>query len=224
MFGFMCLMQLALGADSIERAQALEEQGDDVGAVFVLEQAVKADPAWAMGRVELGRLELKQGAADTALHQLDIARSLAPENPRAHYLFALAAQESGFHNQSRRALEVALVLRQGYADAQMRLATMLVAEGDFRAAATELEHFLQKHPDANGARLQLADALERSGDKGGAERELRALLRLPALKVIAGRRLLSLLESQGKTAEAAALRSLVERPQRQLRELKPSGR
>lgn len=224
MFGFVCLVQFVLAADSIERAQGLEQQGNDSGAILILEQAVKADPSWAMGRIELGRLQLKQGAADTAFHQLDIARSLAPENPRAHYLFALAAQEAGFHQQSRRALEVALVLRGGYADAQVRLASMLAGEGDFRAAAKELQDYLHKHPEANGARLQLAEALERAGDAAGAERELRGLLRLPALKVIAGRRLLALLEAQGRKSEAAAVRSAVEPPQRQLRQLKPSGR
>ena len=212
------------GATPLEQAQVLEQGGDDTAAIAVLNTAVTADPRWAMGRVELGRLQLKQGASAAAFEQLDIARSLAPENPRAHYLFALAADEAGHRNESRRALEVALMLREGYADAQVRLAGVLAAEGDYRSAAATLRAYLGSHPEANGTRLQLADALERSGDHVGAERELRALLQVAALKVLASRRLLALLDAQGKWGEAQKLRQAIDPPKRQLRELQPSRR
>lgn len=218
----MWLLLTVLATTPLSEAQALEESGNDAAAIALLQAAVTADPRWAMGRVELGRLELKQGASESALVHLDIARSLAPENPRAHYLFALAAGEAGHRNESRRALEVALTLREGYADAQVRLASVLSAEGDHRGAATALRPYVATHPEANGARLQLAEALERSGDAAGAEKELRALLHVAALKVLAGRRLLALLDSQGRTTEAEKVRHAIDPPRRQLRELKPS--
>lgn len=214
----------AIAATPIEQAQALEAAGDDRGATKVLDQAVTSDPRWAIGRVELGRLELKLGEAESAWVHLDIARSLAPENPRAHYLFALASDDLGHRREARGALEVALALREGYADAQVRLASVLFAEGDFARAAATLKPYLAKHPEANGARLQLADALERSGDRKGAERELRQLLSHPSLKQLAGRRLVALLESAGKSAEAEKVRQQIDPPKRQLRELKPSRR
>lgn len=220
----MWALVLILAAAPLDEAQSLEQAGDDGAAIAVLEKAVRADPRWAMARVELGRLALKQGASDAALLHLDIARSLAPENPRAHYLFALAADEAGRRNESRRALEVALTLREGYADAQVRLAGLLSAEGDPRGAARVLEPYVQAHPEANGARLQLAEALVQSGDAKEAEHQLRGLLQVAALKVIAGRRLLTLLDSQGRTAEAEKVRQLIDPPRRQLRELKPSRR
>lgn len=220
----MWALLLLLMATPFEQAQALEQAGDDAGATALLEAAVRADPRWAIGRVELGRLQLKQGATQAAFQHLDIARSLAPENPRAHYLFALAADEVGRRAESRQALEVALVLREGYADAQVRLAGVLAAQGDSRGAARALRAYLSAHPEANGARLQLADALERSGDQAGAEKELRALLQVAPLKVLAGRRLLALLEAEGRTAEAAKLRQVLDPPRRQLRELQPSRR
>ncbi len=220
----MWALVLILAATSLDEAQSLEQAGDDGAAIVVLEKAVRADPRWAMGRVELGRLELKQGESDSALLHLDIARSLAPENPRAHYLFALAADEAGRRNESRRALEVALALREGYADAQVRLAGVLSAEGEPRAAARMLEPYVAAHPEANGARLQLAEALVQSGEAKEAEHELRALLQVAALKVIAGRRLVALLDSQGRAAEAEKVRLAIDPPRRQLRELKPSRR
>jgi Flp pilus assembly protein TadD len=216
------LALLILGTSPLEQAQALEQSGDDAAAIAVLEQAVSADPKVALFRVELGRLQLKQGTSDFALQQLDIARSLAPENPRAHYLFALAADEAGRRNESRRALEVALALREGYADAQVRLAGVLSAEGDDRGAAATLKPYVAAHPEANGARLQLAEALTRSGDVVAAEKELRSLLSVAGLKILAGRRLVALLDAQGRTQEAHKVRLSIDPPPRQLRELKPS--
>ncbi len=220
----MLALLVILAASPLERAQAMEQNGDDGAALEVLQIAVAGDPRWAMARVELGRLQLKQGASEQAFEQLDIARSLAPENPRAHYLFALAADEAGRRNESRRALEVALTLRDGYADAQVRLAGLLSAEGDDAGAARLLRPYVAAHPEANGARLQWAEALLKSGDAAGAEKELRALLQVGPLKVLAGRKLLALLDSQGRSGEAHKLRQSIDPPARQLRELKPSSR
>ena len=165
----MWALLVILSTTPLEQAQLLEAGGEDAAAIVLLASAVTADPLWAMGWVELGRLQLKQGVSDVALEQLDIARSLAPENPRAHYLFALAADEAGRRNESRRALEVALTLRAGYADAQVRLASLLSAEGDDLGAARLLRPYVEAHPQAHGARLQWADALALSGDAVGAE-------------------------------------------------------
>lgn len=215
---------LLCAASPLEAAQTLEQAGDDLAAIAGLEKAVTADPRWAMGRVELGRLQLKQGATDSAFLHLDLARSLAPENPRAHYLFALAADEAGRRKESRGALEVALALRAGYADAQVRLAGVLNADGEHRAAARVLEPYVAAHPEAHGARLQLAEALTQAGETKEAEHELRALLQVAGLTVIAGRKLLALLDSQGRASEAEKLRQAIDPPRRQLRELRPSAR
>lgn len=213
-----------LATAPLEQALALEQSGHDAAAIVLLEAAIRAEPRWAMGRVELGRLQLKRGASEEALHHLDTSRSLASENPRAHYLYALAADELGRRNECRRALEVALTLRDGYADAQVRLGSVLVAEGELNGAVKALRSYLDTHPDAGGARLQLADALERSADHAGAERELRALMQHPALRTLAGRRLAGLLEAQGRSLEAEKIRQAIDPPPRRLRELGRSSR
>lgn len=220
----MWMLLVLLGATPLEQAQSFEDVGDDQAAVAVLERAVGADARWAMARVELGRLQLKRGQGEAALHHLDVARSLAPENPRAHYLFALAADEVGHRNESRQALEVALRLREGYADAQVRLAGVLSTQGEHRAAAELLRLYVAAHPDANAARLQWADALEYAGDQAEAERVLRTLMQVLPLKVVAGRRLVALLDAAGRHGEAARVRESIEPPRRQLRPLPPSRR
>jgi tetratricopeptide (TPR) repeat protein len=223
---WMVLLLAATGAGTaLQKAQALEREGDDAGAAAVLESAVASDPTWAMARLELGRLQLKMGQrTDAAEVHLDIARSLAPENPRAHYLFALAADERGRRRDAVQSLEVALVLRDDFADARFRLAGLLYADGDFVRAATIYADYAARHPEATGARLQLASALERSGQEKQAEEELRRLMVHPTARVAAGRRLAELLERQGRNAEAQKVRQAVEPPKKRLRALRPSRR
>lgn len=220
----MIWLLLVLGASPLEQAQALEQRGDDAEAVRVLEAAVRDQPAWSIGRIELGRLELKRGEPEQALQQLDIARSLALENPRAHYLFALAAFDLGRAREGRGALEVALALRPDYADAQLKLGSTLLAEGDAAGAVQLLGRYAQAHPDANGARLQYAEALERSGELKRAEKELKNLFGVPALRQLAGRRLMALYEATNRHAEAVKLDNELTPDKRQMRELKPSRR
>lgn len=220
----LSLVALLLTATPLERAQSFEAAGDEARAITELQGAVRLEPSWAIGRVELGRLELSRGNADAALQHLDIARTLSPENPRAHYLFALAAIDAGRRNEARRSLEVALSLRDGYSDAQSRLANLLVADGEYAPAAELLAKYLAANPASNGARLQYAEALERSGRTKDAEHQLRALLDMPQLKTLAGRRLIALLEAQGRAVDAEKVRRVIDPPKRQLRDLKPSRR
>lgn len=218
------LLVLVLAATPLEIAQEWETRGDDGKAIAELTAAVTRDPGWSIGRVELGRLQLKQGLSDVALEHLDIARTLSAENPRAHYLFALAASDAGRTNEARRALELSLTLRADYADAQLRLANVLMAEGEFAPAAALLSKYVAAHGEDGGAKLQYAEALSRSGQHKAAEAQLRALLDKPNLKVLAGRRLVALLEAQGRAHDAEAVRKKVDPPKKPLRELKPSSR
>jgi tetratricopeptide (TPR) repeat protein len=221
-------VSMALGTaepGALDRARAQEEAGDVLAAIATLERAVAGDPLWVLARLELGRLRLAQGVkTDAALQHLDVARSLAPENPRAHYLFALAAEENRAPVQSRRALEVALALRPGYADAQYRLAGLLMSEGANAEAARLLQQFIAKQPAATDAKLLLATAQDRAGDYAGAEATLRELFALPGLKVVAGRRLAGVLDRQGRHAEADRVRAAIDPPKKPLRPLLPSKR
>ncbi len=218
------LLVLVLAASPLEIAQDWETRGDDGKAIAELTDAVTKEPRWSIGRVELGRLQLKQGQSETALENLDIARTLACDNPRAHYLYALAASDVGHRNEARRSLEVALALRDDYAEAQVRLANALMQGGEFSPAAELLAKYVAAHADDGGARLQYAEALARSGQSKPAEAQLRLLLDKPNLRVLAGRRLLALLEDEGRKADADALRKKLDPPKKQLRELKPSSR
>lgn len=206
-------------------ALELEKQGADGQALERLEQLVSVDPTWDLGRLELARLRLKLGAdAERAGWHADVARALSPENPRAHYLWALAQDEAGHREAATRALQVALTLRGDFADARFRLAGLLASQTRWSEAVTEWREYLRTAPNATGARLQLAQALEKSGELKAAERELRALLSIEAVRVPAARRLIDLLEHSQRHAEAVSIRRSLEAPGRALRPLKPSAR
>jgi len=203
----------------------LEKQGADAQALERLENLVSVDPAWDLGRLELARLRLKLGDdAERAGWHADVARSLSPENPRAHYLWALAQDEAGHREAATRALEVALTLRADFGDARFRLAGLLASQASWSEAVAQWREYLRTAPNATGARLQLAQALEKSGALKAAERELRALLLIEAIRVPAARRLIELLEHSQRHAEAVTIRRSLEAPGRALRPLKPSAR
>jgi tetratricopeptide (TPR) repeat protein len=206
-------------------ALELEKQGADSQAIQQLESLASVDPTFDLCRLELARLGLKLGEnPERAGWHADVARSLSPENPRAHYLWALAQDEAGHRGAATDALEVALTLRADFADARFRLAGLLSSQGRWREAVDQWREYLRIAPNATGARLQLAQALQESGQVKGAERELRSLLSLEGVRAAAARRLIELLELTKRHAEAVSLRRAIEAPQRALRPLKPSAR
>lgn len=222
----MCSAVLAAGPDArLQAALALEQQGDDAQALHDVEALVREQPTWALARLEAGRLRLKRGdAVDQAELDLDVARSLAPENPRVHYLWGLLLEERGRRDQAALALCVALTLRPDFADARFRLAGLDLSAGRFSQAIEGLSTYVSKHPDATAAHLQLATALEKSGDAKGAEKELRALAAAPATRTVALGRLADLLLRLGRVAEAQTVRSTLDGPHRTMRPLQRSGR
>lgn len=209
----------------LTEALELEKQGSDGQALEKLEALVATDPTWDLARLEAARVRLKVGSElERASWHADIARSLAPENPRAHYLWALAQDENGNQAEATRSLEVALALRADFPDARFRLAGLLSAQRRWPEAVTIWRTYVDSMPAATGARLQLAQALEQSGDLKAAEAELRALLKIDALRPVATRRLADLLDKTGHRDEASRLRRSLEQPARSLRPLKPSAR
>lgn len=217
------LFVVVFAADPLQAALALEAAGKDAEALVAVERVLRSDPSSALARLEAGRLRLKIGEdISLAEAELDAARSIAPENPRAHFLYGQVLEEQRRLPEAARAYEAALALRDDYDDARLRLAGLQVAARDFAGATAGYRKYTQAHPEATGARLQLAMALEKAGMESAAERELKALHALPATKEVAARRLADFYERQGKAKEAAKYRAFVDRPGRKLRPLLPS--
>jgi tetratricopeptide (TPR) repeat protein len=224
----LALTWLLLASDrdaQLREAQRLEQQSEEGMALAQLDALTRDNLLWALPRLEAARLRLKSGVElERAELDLEVARSLAPENPRAHYLFGLLSAERRRLAQARTAYEMALALRPDFGDAQLGLARVLAEEERFAASADVYRLYLTKHPAATAARLQFASALERSGREREAEEQLTALARAAETRRLGTQRLADFLERRGRGLEAANLRSAESSPGRRLRPLRPSGR
>ena len=149
------LLVLSLRA-SADEAAALEARGDDAGAYRAATAWARAHPGDPLARLEAGRLALKVGDhIDAAAMWLDPVTALVPENPRAHYLWALVEDARGRPGEARRAYETALTLRPTYDDATLRAAGAAAREGDVARAIGLYRSYLVRHPKAAGVRLAL---------------------------------------------------------------------
>ncbi len=220
-------LTLLLSPDPARLRQALahEQAGDDGRAKEALERLIRESPGWELARLEAGRLELKAGRAlGAAEWHLDAARSLAPENPRVHYLWGLLQVEKGRLDEAQRSFEIAVHYRPEFPEARLRLAGLHVARQAWRKAEAQYRAVLAADPGDVGSRMQLAAMLERQSRNDEAEREWLRLIAgnpsLPAPK----RKLAELYERTGRHAQADQLRRSLEPPKKKMRQLKKSRR
>ena len=219
---------LAAGADArLQQALALEQQGEDERALRAVEALVREQPSWALPRLEAGRMRLKRGEGiDAAELDLDVARSLAPENPRAHYLWGLLSSERGRPEQAASALRVALgparrLRRRALPAGRARLRRRALRRG--RGLARHLRGRAprgHRRPPA-ARRRRWREPARRQGRREGARGSSPPR---PATRAVALSRLADLLQRQGRVAEAASVRSALEAPHRAMRPLQRSGR
>lgn len=222
----LALTLAATGPHSLRAALALEQAGDDQAALSAMDAVVRDLPGWELPRIEAARLRLKLGRElDRASFDLDIARTIAPENPRTHYFTALAFEEAKADEAAIRSYRLALALRPTLDDARLRLAGALFANGALEAAEREYALLANRRPEWTHARLQWAATLESLGRMAEAEAVLVALRQADAASVVVIRRLAELYERAGRAKEAGVLRALLEpKPVRKLRPLPKSRR
>jgi tetratricopeptide (TPR) repeat protein len=209
----------------VNEALVLERAGNDPAALAWLDAKSRSDPSWALPRIEAGRIRLKSAQdLDRAELDLEAAMSLAPENPRVHYLLGLLMQERGVVPSARRFFEQALALRPEYEEANDRLGAIYFAAREYAAAEQCYRRWLKAQPDALGASYQLAATLDSEGKRSEAVAELQGVMaRSP--NPIAARRLADLYERNGQADAARRLRAAWDAPpRRSLRTLKKSRR
>ncbi len=208
----LCVLLSAADRSAMLRdALALEARGDDVAAVKALESLTQSQPGWELPRIEAARLRLKHGDEPWRVQaHLEMARAIAPENPRAHYLWGLLLEEQGKPKEAIEAFRIALTLRPDYGEARYRLGSRLFADGAAAEAATAFEQYAKTHPFQWGAQLIWAQALERAGQDDKAETVLKVLLKENAVKQVAGTRLVALYERTGQKKKAEAVKAALQ--------------
>lgn len=213
------------GPEELQAALALENQSKDQEAIVALEALASREPDWALPRLEAARLHLKLGTdLEGAKRHVSEALQLAPENPRAHYVWGLIREEEGAEDEAIAAFEKAVALREDYFDPRFRLAGLYFSRGRWEQAEQHYRAIAMADPGATTARLQLAAALEQLKRLEEAEEALLALREEQPLSVVVRRKLVEFYERTGQPRLADRVRRDDPSKQRKLRPLKPSRR
>jgi tetratricopeptide (TPR) repeat protein len=220
-----------LGSAADETAQVrsaltLEDKGNDAQALAILDQYAATDPQAALARIEASRIRMKSGQdLDRVQADLVAARNVAPDNPRADYLFGELMQERGNLVEAARSFERAVAIRIDYPEAHERLGAIYFDQGDWPKAEASYRAVASRRPERTPDRLQLALVLEKEGRLNDAETELKRLHTDQPGSLLVARRLAEFYDRTNKPKLAAKIRqSMDPGDQRKLRTLKRSPR
>jgi tetratricopeptide (TPR) repeat protein len=209
----------------LEQALAHEQAGDNAKAMVALDDLVARMPSWVLPRLEAARLRIKLGRElDVAGLQLETAKALAPENPRAQFLWAMLMEEKGQTDKAIESLEIALLYRPSYNEARFRLASLYFGKENYAKAKEHYQMLARAQPENTSARLQYAASLEKIGQWEEAERELRKLYDENPRSVPVVARLADFYERTGRPKLAEKVRAKKPEPKKKMRPLKPSRR
>lgn len=210
------------GPETIEGALAIEQRGDDLGALDALEGIIRYRPAFALARLEAARLYLKTDRGLTrAQGHLEAALTLVPEDARAHYLWALTMEGRGRPDEVIHALDLAVALNPDLGEARERLGAAHASRGEWSAAEAQFRALTGLQPASVQARLLLADALARQSKWSEAQEELRTAFKAQPDSPLLASRLAEACERSGRSKEAMQLRAAIAAP-RKLRPLPKS--
>lgn len=139
-------------------ADLLRRTGRDEQALALLERGLQRQPEAAALHHAAGLLQVGRGDMATAVAYLERAASLAPENPRFDYVYAIALNSTGHPEAALKALREASGRHPYDRDILMALVTVNLDANDSESARAHLTRLLEVWPDDAGAR-RLAQAL-----------------------------------------------------------------
>ncbi len=140
----------------LHRAMMADEDGRQDVARRELLKAVEADDSLAVAFVQLGQIELSQGAFAEASAHLARARALRPQDSAAAWYHGQALHRLGNLTAARDALEQSLRLTPGQYDARLLLGQIYASLQDAAAAEDQLEAAAFLKPKRIEARRELA--------------------------------------------------------------------
>lgn len=144
------MLRVGCGYATAERTKEAQE---------LLRKVLALRPTSAETNHCLGRALLSEGSrlAD-ALRQFDRAVELDPHRAEYHLYVGWAANEAGNVPKAERALDTAIKLDQGLADAYWQRGVLRSRQGAVRDAISDLARALQLRPSRHEAHAALADA------------------------------------------------------------------
>lgn len=197
----------------------LLDEGDYRQAGETLEQVVEQVPDDPYLRVEYASYLLDASDAEAAVAQLDLAGSLAPDDPLilkaiGHLHLQASRERSGSFDAAREAFETLREMAPGDLDVMSTLGRIYLSEKRYADAAEVFRQALTYWPQSRSVHGSLIDALLRLGGGSGVEAEgaLEDLLKIAPGAIRARLTLADLRQRRGD--EAGAIDVLRETPKR----------
>jgi Flp pilus assembly protein TadD len=141
--------------------------GDSKGAEEAFREAIRLQPELVEARTNLGNLLSAAGDLAGARAQFAAAVRTRPADASTHYHYAMALGRGRLFDEAQRELETAVRADAGHTGARERLAELLLAKGDARAAAGHYRELVRLRK-VEKDELWLGAALAMSGDVAGA--------------------------------------------------------
>ena len=187
------------------QVRMLRDAGRFLEALRLAEDHVRAAPADAAGRLELGLVHLHAARPAQALPALMQAVRLDPRSAEAHYHAGLALLLLGRSAEAITAFRTVIGLAPDHADALERLGNLLQMQERVEEARALFARVAAAVPDTIAGRLNRAKVLQIDGDLAAAEEVLRdSVARLP-FHAETRRALAAILREQGRFEEAVPL-------------------
>lgn len=156
----------------------LAERGDAAGARRALREALRIEPTFEAGYVNLADLERALGSGDESMQILESGLAVLPASAALHHARGLARVRLGRSVEALADLAKAVELDPRSARFAYVLAVALHGQGDVEGAVARLEAAALAHPADRAIREALVGYLEAAGEVGRAAPHRAALERL----------------------------------------------
>ncbi|MCU1226298.1 MAG: hypothetical protein JWQ42_4391 [Edaphobacter sp.] len=177
------------GPDSVWKhqatAEALESQGNYVGALAEYRAVLGLDPGrpgvhYRLGRALLGRWRTTQSPADLEEARKEFASELQsdPDNANAAYEIGEINRKSGDMVEAQRFFELAVHSHPDFPEAQVGLGNVLASQSKWPEALPHLEKAVSLRPDDEVAWYRLSQVQRALGNTAEQKRALDAFQRL----------------------------------------------
>ena len=182
-------------------AEALERQGNWVGAEQTLRRVLEIDPGYVSARFAMARVLAAQGNLPEAEARLDALADEYPDEPEFLETRGVIAAIRGNYQAAIPALETAFELRENSVNAR-RLAEAHARSGQVETGVRILRDWLDEYPYDTATRFALAGLILTETDYPQAEAEYRKILSQNANDVNALNNLAYVLGEMGQVEEA----------------------
>jgi tetratricopeptide (TPR) repeat protein len=155
-------------------------QGDLKGAARAFKMAVKADPNYANGWVNIGRAFVQEGNVNQAVPYLQKAIALDPPLASAHYFMGLVHETNGKYPQAYSEFAKAAATHPVDRVVSNAMGRILFLQRKYRAAVKQFQHTLSIDPEDLAAHYNMMLCYRGLQENTESDHEMKLYLRFKA--------------------------------------------